>query len=491
MKVRTLTALAGALVALAIIPGSASAYRYDVGSLGSSGDARVINLDKTRTYTIRVTNGGVQQARKDGAAGLSSDQVSVTIQPGWVVEVYQPQAALPTPLTAPTESFTVPNLTVGATLGGTSATGTGPAGWTAMVQRGPSCLTMLPELIDAPIVGGAFSAALRSPVRGRDSFSVVATSPTGNVVQSSTTTLPGDSQCMLASAVSTSDAADDQKYMVAVQGLDPAIPTTRVVLRRGAVILGDVNDDSLALPAASKPSAGDVVDVYRPQGAPSPAYSWTIPQTSAIIDSSSSLMAIDAPPASAVMGSPCQPFTCMIELLIYSKRTSASAGGRTMVDLTPSPASSFQLMRNVLPGDIGIAGWISTDESKFLFFDAVAGDLTPPVGKLTLAKSLKAKKLGKKALKVSLSSNEVGKASSKLTIPGKTKKSKPVTLASSKSMNVKAGKNTLALKFSKTGKKSLKAISKKRKSAKATLTVRLTDASGNVTTVVKSTTIKP
>ena len=148
MKVRTLTALAGALVALAIIPGSASAYRYDVGSLGSSGDARVINLDKTRTYTIRVTNGGVQQARKDGAAGLSSDQVSVTIQPGWVVEVYQPQAALPTPLTAPTESFTVPNLTVGATLGGTSATGTGPAGWTAMVQRGPSCLTMLPELID-------------------------------------------------------------------------------------------------------------------------------------------------------------------------------------------------------------------------------------------------------------------------------------------------------------------------------------------------------
>jgi hypothetical protein len=410
------------------------------------------------------------------------------MQPGWIVEVYQPQA-LPVPAGPPTESFVVPNVTINATAGAAALTGNGPDGWSLMAMRGPSCFGMFPEFSDAKIVGGSFSATFRSPARGGDRYYATAISPTGDVVSSAETKVPGDGQCMIASTISTSGANDDQKYQVNTAGLDSAIPTTRMVLRRGATVIADENDDGLSLSSTQKPAAGDVVDVYRPQGAPTPAYSWTIPAVSATSDIASKLVAIDAPPASAVMASPCLPFTCQAEFLLYGPRTPNTGAGRTVIDLT-EPSQWGQIMRNVTPDSVAIAGWVSPDESKFLFVDATPGDLTAPTGKITLAKSLKAKKLGKKALKFSLKSNEAGKAGYKLTIPGKSKK-KPVTLASGKSSKIKTGTNKLSLKFSRGGKKALKQATKSKRKLKATLSVTLKDAAGNVSTVAKSVTIKP
>jgi hypothetical protein len=63
-----------------------------------------------------------------------------------------------------------------------------------------------------------------------------------------------------------------------------------------------------------------------------------------------------------------------------------------------------------------------------------------------------------------------------------------VTLAKA-TRSVIAGTTTVTLKFTKAGKKAIKKL-RKRNSRLATLTSKVTDASGNVSTIVKRTKIK-
>ena len=67
---------------------------------------------------------------------------------------------------------------------------------------------------------------------------------------------------------------------------------------------------------------------------------------------------------------------------------------------------------------------------------------------------------------------------------GKSKKQ--VTLGSTKTRPAKAGSNAVSLTVSKGGKKAIKKLIAFKKSQVATLTITLADASGNVTTVVKT-----
>jgi hypothetical protein len=123
-------------------------------------------------------------------------------------------------------------------------------------------------------------------------------------------------------------------------------------------------------------------------------------------------------------------------------------------------------------------------------FDAAPGDLVAPVQSIKLAGNLKRKTLTKafkKGYKVKVKSNEPGAASLTLAFP-KSKAGKAVTLAKA-SRNVVAGTTTVTLKFTKAGKKALKKL-RKRSSRLATLTSKVTDASGNVSTIVKRAKIK-
>lgn len=130
--------------------------------------------------------------------------------------------------------------------------------------------------------------------------------------------------------------------------------------------------------------------------------------------------------------------------------------------------------------------YTSSDWQTWFSSDVPVGDLTPPAGKVTLAKRVTLAKL-RSALKFKLNTNEAGTARAKLTykLKGK-KKSRDVTLASA-ARAVVVGNNTLTLKFSRKGKTLVKKLNAAGKSLTGTVTVTLTDASGNVTTLIKRT----
>lgn len=483
--------LVAMLFALLLLPASASAYRFDVDALGASDDVTVNDLDSSQGSTLRVMNGNTEVQRLDSGSGADTHQVTATVQPGWVIEVYQPAVVGP-PLVPPTAKLVVPNVTIAPVPGATTVTGTAPDGWSVQLQRSAACFPSM-EIHAALVSGGTWSAALRTPIKGQDGFDAIAVSPTGDTVSpGGSDEVPGDGQCVMVSTISNSTTPASKPFVVSATGLDGAIPTTRIVLRRGGAVLADQNSASINLPASTKPSPGDTIDVYRPQGASSPAYSWTIPQISSVYDIGAGLVAVDAPAASRVMATPCRPFACSLEFVLYGPSTTSTPAGRTLLTMAPQQvlAGPYDLSRGFLPGDLAIAGWVAPDGSKFYLFDSVAGDLTAPSGKLSLPKSTSASKLRKSGkFKFKLSSSEVGNASIALTIPAKKKGKKPVKIGSLKA-SIKNGSNKLSLKLSKSGKKAVKSLERSGKSVKATLTITLTDASGNVTTIVKSTTLK-
>jgi hypothetical protein len=483
--------LATALLALFLLPASASAYRFNVDNLGASGSVSVDDLDTAQGSTLRVMNGGVEAARLDSDAGADYHEVTATVQPGWVIEVYQPKVVGP-PGGAPTAKLVVPNVTVTPVPGSTAVTGTGPDGWSIQAQRSASCFPLM-EMRTALVSGGNWSAALRTPIKGQDQFGATALSPSGDTVSTvDPIKAPGDGQCVMVMAATNTPATSSKPFSIGTSGLDPAIPSTRIVLRRGAAVLADANNSSTSLPPTAKPSPGDTIDVYRPQGAPTPAYSWTIPQISSVYDIGANLIAVDGPAASRVLGAPCRPFNCDPMYMFYGQPTLNTPAGRTLLSMAAQQvaAGPYDLSRTFLPGDKAIAGWVSPNGAMFYFLDSVEGDLTSPTGKASLSKSTSASKLAKSGrLKFKLTSSEAGKAASSLTIAAKKKGKKPVKLGSAKGA-VKAGSNKISLKLSKSGKKAVKKLARSGKSVKATLTITLTDASGNATTVVKTTTLK-
>jgi hypothetical protein len=272
-------------------------------------------------------------------------------------------------------------------------------------------------------------------------------------------------------------------YAVSVDHLIEAnAQSVRLVLRRGGVVFADAsaNSSNLNIPFAQRPQPGDIVDVYRPKTAPAPTYSVTIPQISAVFDASADLIAVTAPAAGSETTYACHVYSCSNEN--FRSRRDLPAG-QTVFDFKLSQGSSLPL--DIRPDDVVNADWNSADYTLDFEFQAQPGDLVAPVQSFKLPSKLKISALMKalkKGYKIKLTSNEAGSAKLKL---GKL---------ASVTGSVKPGSNSLKLKFSKSGKKAIKKLAAQGKHAKSrsiSLTSVVTDASGNASTIVKKTKLKP
>lgn len=484
------------MCASVLLPSGAGAeanYTYEIEKniYNSYTYVSVYRFDPTKSWTVRVMHGASEVMRNDGVAGdvYTSNYTPSIVASGDVVEVYQPATASPAPNTAPVETWTVPQLTATAAAGSSSITGMSGSADRVRVSRYPSCEESNGDAVFANVSGGAYSAALPGVLESGNYYRVVGIEPDNDSVRIEDR-VPGDAFCYSINSelVQQGPVQYPFPFRVAVYGLDnQAIGTTRVVLRRGGSVIADRNSNSLDLALNQRPLPGDIIDVYRPQGAPTPASSLTIPTVPATFDPGNDMVAVDSPAALRVTANACTAFDCAY----WSERSvGAVPAGRSLFSF----AQPFGENRafDILADSQVQAEWTSADGHIFYQFSAVPGDLTAPVGGISLASKLKLKKIGKR-IKFKLKSSEAGTLSATLTTASPRRSgrgaaaAKQVTLASAARQAAKAGSNSVSLKVTKAGKRAIKKLIAYRKSQSATLAVTLTDAAGNVTTVVKST----
>ncbi len=484
-----LTVIASAIVmAVPFSAGAAAIYQYDVENLGPAGQVAIDKLDTSKKTTIRYLRSGVLLHRVTNAAGPGSAYIAHEIDSGDVIEVYQYPAGDPNlvepppPGVLPVETFPVPALTINAAAGNQVITGTATDGWDAYVFGQHPCPRGPYDDLVAVRTPGAYSATFAFPMQEGSPTSVELKNASGDEV-SRNNRLPGDGRCIDVDAlvgISTSTTP----FHVEVNGLDPAIGTTRTVLRRSGAALDDDNDDYLSMTTDKRPLPGDVVEVYRPHDAAAPAYTYTLPQFSGVVDANGNLAAIDVEAGSMIQAWACRRHGCSPKDERFSRKFAA---GRTMFDFGQPDGASRPF--DILSSDYAGGTWSSADERIWIEFELTPGDLVPPVGKPKLGSRLKVSKL-RKGLKFKLNSNEPGSVSAALTVPkmpkaGSAAARRPVTIATVAARNVIAGNNTLSLKPTKKGKAAFKRINRG-KSVKATLTITLKDAAGNTAALTKN-----
>jgi hypothetical protein len=509
LRLTLLACFAAAFAASALIgagsAGAAGIYKYNLQMSGPNNSVRpeaygsydVTSLDVSKSVNVQVRHGAnPSYSTQTAAAGpnmIYGPQNLIGLAPGDTIEVRQPSGAV-----APTESYVIPPLTVNIAAGSRAVTGTVPAGLQLDTEARTGCKYNNTEDDHFGASTGSFSHTLAAPAVPGDWFRAQTYSATGDVT-GYYAYVPGETPCLGVSAFPSGDPTpgmppDPKPYQLYVSNLADSVTTTvRIVHRRGAAVLSSTNytatyvSDYDAEPALP----GDVYELYRPQGAATPTYTYAVPQVSSIFDPSVDLVAVDAPAGSMVMALPCRQFSCPDENL---QELLNPLAGRTFFDFSrPSPDGSAV---DLLPTDRIYAEYDSPSGDLHYSIRSTPGDLVAPTqsiklpNKIKLASLLKALKKG---YKVKLTSNEPGTAKLALTLPAATtsakKKSKPVTLATA-SKAVKAGTNSITLKFTKSGKKALKKLSKKH-SRSVVLSSTVTDASGNASTIAKTAKIKP
>lgn len=464
----------------ALVPSSAGAetlFRYRAGINGVV-STEVWRLDTSKTTTVRVMHGATQVVRSNIPAGNEHASVWGGVLAGDVVQVFQ-GAAYPAdpPITAPTETFTVPPITVAATVGSQVVSGTAEDGSTVRVRATHQC-SEDNDSMEAVRTPGAFSATFGLPMQAGDWAIATATQPDGDMVVVRSR-VAGDAGCLHVDAGSRHFVAFEQyPYRVSANGLDTdGIPTARLVLRRNGAVVAEKDDSSIDLTAAQKPLAGDIVELYRPKDAAAASMIWTIPVLGGVFDAAGDRAAVDAPAASLVEAEVCRADDCAASSWRTARNTAA---GRSLFSFRE--ASGWGDVLDIRPNDQAAGWWYSPDERYSVTFDLVPGDLMPPVGKLTLAKRINLRK----KIRFRVRSDEAGTAVATLTtarMPAAAAR-KPVRLATANAV-IKAGTTTVSLKLTKSGRKAFKRIAKNGKSYAATLTVTLTDAVGNISTLVK------
>ncbi|MGK2877985.1 MAG: hypothetical protein ACSLFF_05360 [Solirubrobacterales bacterium] len=459
----------------------------------ASGDVRVEQLDTTKTTRIIVSpptgpnryDSGVLAL---GASGFSTPDIT-SLTGGDTITVRQPGTSL-----APTESIVIPPIQINLSVGAGVITGFMPAGVVGAIYGENRCND---RPVPHSLPSGSFSIPYGKMLPGEKVQAIAATLDGDDFYY--LRHAPGESPCVEINAhtptpPATGDPPNATPYDLEVSNLNADVAlSVRAVLRRGALILSDTSADALSINAeiAPQPLPGDVIDIYRPKTALTPSHSRTIPAVSAVFDSSAELVAVNGPAAAQIMVGLCRAFSCPMENI----RTRLDvAAGRTFFD--------FKAAEGLFgPVDLRAddrVGVVYNDPDNLIShtFTAVPGDLVAPQQSLKLPGKLKLatlRKALKKGYKVKLKSNESGVAKLALTLPAATssakKKSRPVTLATA-TKSVKVGTTTITLKFTKSGRKAIKKLSRKR-SRSVVLTSTVTDASGNASTIVKKTKIKP
>lgn len=452
----------------------------------AGGEVTVYNFNPALTRRIVMTppSGPVFDTGSlaASAANYSSGNLP-TLVPGSTVSVRQPASAV-----SPTETFTVPETTLNVVTGATVLTGSVPAGWFGAVRGDYRCeLTPTVKGVGA----GPFSVPYTKVLPG-ELAEVSISNASGDQISLNRHS-PGETPCVEVSSVPDwqpvpGGPLDPTPYRMQVDHLIPAVATSvRLVLRRGTTIIVDVSEDdtNTNVDFATKPLAGDVVDVYRPKTAPTPSHSVTVPTVSAVFDPAVDRVAMTTPAASILRIFFCRALACPTQ----NARTARDvAAGVNTLDFGVS--QSIYPAIDLRADDRLTATYEDPDHTLKYFFEATPGDLVAPAQSIKLASNLKRKSLTKafkKGYKVKINSNEAGPAKLTLAFP-KSKAGKAVTLATA-SRTVAPGSTTITLKFTKSGKKALNKL-KKRSSKLATLTSTVTDASGNTSTLVKRTKIK-
>lgn len=487
---QTLLLTSTALLLAASIAGASAVYPFSVelddgvyhDTAGGTVGVSSLNTGQTTRVLVKPPSA---PARLDisHAAGLSfySSPYLTGLQAGDVISVYQPSGA-----GSPTDSFTVPSSPVAAQIGGTTVTGSIPAGFEGGLNIGYRIATSSQPL---SLKAGPFSAPVPLVIPG-DTFYLNLASATDDYV-SQLTHAPGETPLISVSATGgvslpPGSPPSPGSFGIDVDNLMASVaPSVRVISRRGGTPYFDKSAVASGVSGSTEtqPLPGDVIEVYRPQAAGAPSFTATIPSISAKFDPSVDLVAVDSPASGVLSVRVCRMFDCLADV----RRTFRDIpAGRTFLDFaTPQGLDPAVDLRS---GDTVIVQWTNANYTFQYEYNAAQGDLVAPAQSLTISKKLRLSALlraVKSGLKVKLKSNEAGSARLTLTL-GKTR------LASG-TAQAKAGTVTVKLKFTKSGKKALKKLKargRKFKSQKATLTSVLTDSSGNSSSKSKSTTIK-
>lgn len=450
----------------------------------AQGTFMISGLDSGITTRVDVRHGAAPPYQTYNSPAGQSMYVSPTIPglvPGDVIDVRQPQGAA-----TPTESYTIPAAPVTATAGSPTITGTAPLGLLVEATVVDSCGFGMDPSLRLGVSQGTFAATFDQPLRAGAGIvtSLYADNGSRTIFVDF---LPGESPCLSATRLADRELApgsapEAKPYGFSLSGLSLAVaPDTRIDHVRGTTVLATAEsaNPSFGEDEVEPAVAGDRYDIYRPKTAPTPTYSISIPQINATFDPTADLVAVDAPATSAIIVSPCRLLGC------------GQNGQRAQMQPKPEGRSIFNYAKaefnapvyDLLASDRVDVTVMTADRTLYYELPATLGDLVAPTQKLSVSSKLKLRSLiksQKKGLRVKLRSSEAAGANIALTL-GKTK------LASYK-RSVKAGNNTLRLKFTKSGKRALAKLAKrgrKLKSQSAKITVTLTDSSGNASAAVK------
>ncbi|MBI2690670.1 MAG: hypothetical protein HYX29_01805 [Solirubrobacterales bacterium] len=466
----------------------------------NAGSADYKFADITTSTTMRIRRGSTEIARGSSSAGNTRvSVVSAAMEPGDIVEIYKPQLPAGPPSVGPVDQYAIPAIGVAGVAGGMSVNGAAPSGALARVLVGVGCERAGETSLPVIAVGGTFSTAT-SPLAAGADLQLRIFSGVGDYTELRTA-VPGETPCFSAYAYPypeqpTLDPEAATPYGVRVANLQESVaPNSRLVWRRGAAILGDttgLGGSSIYLKSATQPVPGDVLEVYRPQTAATPSRTVTIPAASAVIDTAASLVAIDANlPASYV-----EVFAGDTSPSSHTSRRvlMALAAGRTLVDFNVPQADQRAFPMH--PGGRAVISWYSADSAINYSFNAAPGDLVPPQVQAKFKSKLRLSKI-KKTISVRLNSTESATGAASLLVAKnlprkgapKAKPGKRTFKFASAKLALTPGSRTVKLKLSKAGLKALKRLRGAGKSMRpvaATLTLTLTDASGNTSTTTRA-----
>jgi hypothetical protein len=488
--------LATVLIAL-VCAASASAgdkFKYDVVlhplsySGSPSGGVTVNGLDTSLTTTIKVTVGGVPAAPAVFAAGPPANRSvsGKTFVPGDTITVEQPSGTF-------LETFTIPNVSLTGTVGSTLQTGHAPDGTVSILGYRELCQSLASDDFVVQPQGGAFTFTIPKPLAAGQSYSLLNYPGKGDTVRYDDVA-PGETPCIYVSGDPNTtypgNPPDPTPYSFQAFELRSVVATgARILLRRGGAVLVDYTNASasysIGADSAVQPLPGDVVELYRPQGAGSPSATFTIPAVSAVYDPSISLVAVDAPAASRIEAE-AGTFYAMFSAQRAAVNT---APGRTFLNFAEN--QSYERPFSLASPDYLAARWYSQDATRTYSVAPAPGDLVAPTISIKLAKKFKLAKLGT-SLSASITSSEAAVANLKLTLPGKLKtsaaKAKAPRVIATAKVTLRAGVTKVKVKFTKSGKKLIAKMRKKHyPTNKATLSIVATDFSGNAGAATKST----